>query len=273
MSHQVVSAAGNARIKARLDALPSYTTPAERSRLRVQYIGEELKAEGHRGDFQPLGPDGLYPDTSRHRADGQFRFDAFSADIEDHMHRRNDAAASLPPAGFAEDATLTPAQREAITGYLQNLYGEGADGTNSKVNLLSKSDLYLIVRYNSAVQHAKRTAQIDEKSAQRGQVDAKAQALADEKAEGNRGDSAGVRFDAASNERAYRAAAADLNAWRNEPQRADAAAPQDHGGLPHRADAHVLGPVQRGVAAGGTRADADEAYRRSVADLNAWRDE
>lgn len=184
---------------------------------------------------------------------------------------RTDAAdAGLPAAGFAESDVLTPAQREGVANYLGALYGEGSDGTNSKVNLLSKADLYLIVRYNSAIQHAKCSAQIDASAAARGQHEAKAKAKEDEKAEGNRGDAAGYNAD--SNERAYRKAAADLNAWRDCADAAAEHQPHDHGGLPHRADAHVLGPVRRDAAQGGTRADAEAAYQRSVNDINAWRD-
>lgn len=270
MTHHVLSAAGSKRVKDKLAALPSYTTGSERTRQHMQFLEDELRAEGCTGPFQKLGADGQFHGDAR----GEMRFDSFTANIEDHMHRRNDAAASLPATGFAESDTLSPAQREGVANYLGALYGEGADGTNSKVNLLSKSDLYLIVRYNSAIQHAKRTATADARAAERGQDKDKAAALSDAKAEGgHRGDAAGVRFDAASNERAYRAAAADLNSWRDRQDSAAGHQPQDHGGLPHRADAHVLQPVRRDSAQGGTREDEAAAYRRSVNDINAWRDE
>lgn len=169
---------------------------------------------------------------------GEFRYDTIPFPIEVTTMHRND-----------DGTTLSPEARDGIVNYLTKLHGSNVN----RVELLAKSDAYLTARYDIARQHEMQQAGVDHAVALRGAAPAPAPVA-------TRGDAAGQRFDAQSNHDAYQRAAADLNAWRNEPQqRADAGA-------------HIQ-PVRRDMAQGGTRADADAAYQRSKDDLNSWRDE
>lgn len=188
-------------------------------------------------------------------------------------------AASLPVDGLAEDAVLTPQQRRGIADHLVALYGENE---MNRVSLLAKSDLYLVIRYNTTIAAEKRQAEIDSSTAARSRIEAKAQAKAEAENGTPRFDglpnrpgfivghapAAAVpqgRFDAQSNFDAYARGVHDMNAWRT---RSDAEDPTAHGGLPQRAQAHHQ-PQPQG------RFDAqtnEDAYTKGIDDMNAWRD-
>lgn len=212
---------------------------------------------------------------------------------------KGETPAALANNGWSHD------ERVAAIEEILNRHGKPLNGPD-RDELASKSNLYLEARVEAGRSYEKRSGEADERSALRitrqakslvaaetdDKIEAEVQRL---KAAGNsdaddgglaayiagsrtgggygylgNGYSAGVpgasRADAAGEDEAYRQSVENLNAWRKDA--AAAHQPQDHGGLPPS----VPGRTPTTVDVRGDAASEDEAYRQSVANLNAWRE-